>query len=69
MPAPKLGEQFGSYSVQEHALRLGMWAFLGSELLLFAGLFALYAAYRTMYGPDFEAAIRHNTLWVQRWPP
>jgi cytochrome c oxidase subunit 3 len=63
VPAPKLGEQFGSYSVQEHALRLGMWAFLGSELLLFAGLFALYAAYRTMYGPDFEAAIRHNTLW------
>jgi cytochrome c oxidase subunit 3 len=29
-----------------HASRLGMWVFLGSELLLFAGLFAVYAGYR-----------------------
>jgi cytochrome c oxidase subunit 3 len=42
---------------------LGMWVFLGSEALLFAGLFALYAAYRAMYGDDFLAALKHNTLW------
>jgi cytochrome c oxidase subunit 3 len=29
-----------------HAAKLGMWVFLGSELLLFAGLFAVYAGYR-----------------------
>jgi cytochrome c oxidase subunit 3 len=57
-----LGEQFESLEKQDHALRLGMWTFLASEILLFAGLFALYAAYRTMYGADFEAAIKHNTL-------
>jgi cytochrome c oxidase subunit 3 len=57
-----LAEQFDSFEQQDHALRLGMWAFLGSELLLFAGFFALYAAYRTMYGVDFAAAIKHNTL-------
>jgi cytochrome c oxidase subunit 3 len=39
-----------------------MWVFLASESLLFAGLFALYAAYRSMYLADFDDAVRHNTL-------
>jgi cytochrome c oxidase subunit 3 len=39
-----------------------MWIFLGSELLLFAGLFALYSAYRTQYSADFAKAIHHNAL-------
>ena len=39
-----------------------MWIFLASEMLLFAGLFALYAAYRAMYTADFDEAVRHNTL-------
>jgi cytochrome c oxidase subunit III len=58
-----LAEQFESFEQQDHALRLGMWTFLASELLLFSGLFALYAAYRTMYGADFVAALKHNTIW------
>ena len=57
-----LAEQFSSFETQDHALRLGMWTFLASELLLFSGMFALYASYRAMYGADFEAAIKHNTL-------
>lgn len=48
---------------RDRALTLGIWLFLGSEALLFAGLFALYAAYRAMYGGEFVAAIEHNTLW------
>ena len=44
MRAPSLREQFEDLDKQAHAARLGMWAFLGSELLLFAGLFTLYAA-------------------------
>ncbi|MBX3159152.1 MAG: cytochrome c oxidase subunit 3 [Deltaproteobacteria bacterium] len=39
-----------------------MWIFLGSELLLFAGLFGLYTVYRTEYGLEFDAGIHHNQL-------
>ena len=62
MPEPLLGEQYDSFEVQEQSLQLGMWVFLGTEILLFAALFALYAAYRSMYPADFEAGVRHNTL-------
>jgi cytochrome c oxidase subunit III len=64
MRAPHLYEQYQDLDQQAHAARLGMWAFLGSEVLLFAVLFALYAAYRTMYSADFEAAIAHNNLLI-----
>ena len=37
---------FESMEQQAHAARLGMWVFLASEVLLFAGLFALYVTYR-----------------------
>ena len=55
-------EQFSSLDRQAQALRLGMWAFLGSEALLFAGLFALYASYRVAYTRDFSEAVGHNLL-------
>jgi cytochrome c oxidase subunit 3 len=60
--APRLGEQYADFPQQDYSLKFGMWVFLGSETLLFGGLFALYAAYRDMYGQDFVDAIRHNTL-------
>jgi cytochrome c oxidase subunit 3 len=41
-----------------------MWIFLGSETLLFAGLFGLYASYRVEYPVEFADAIRHNTEWI-----
>ncbi len=62
MTAPSLGEQYSGYPRQQQTLRFGMWIFLASESLLFAGLFALYAAYRAMYTADFDEAVRHNTL-------
>jgi cytochrome c oxidase subunit 3 len=61
-PTPRLGEQYDSFATQEESLEFGMWIFLGSELLLFAALFALYAAYRAMFLADFKQAIHHNTL-------
>jgi cytochrome c oxidase subunit III len=64
MRAPLLFEQFEDLDKQAHAARLGMWAFLSSELLLFAGLFALYAAYRAMYPADFAAAVGHDNVAV-----
>jgi cytochrome c oxidase subunit 3 len=57
-----LGEQFDSLERQSDALRFGMWLFLASELLLFSGLFALYAAYRGEYGQEFTQALHTNTL-------
>jgi cytochrome c oxidase subunit 3 len=62
MHESSLGEQFESLERQSEALRFGMWVFLASELLLFSGLFALYAAYRTEYGSDFVHALHTNTL-------
>jgi cytochrome c oxidase subunit 3 len=34
--------------------RIGMWLFLFTEMLLFGGLFILYAAYRSRYAGDFH---------------
>jgi cytochrome c oxidase subunit 3 len=50
---------FASFEQQVVAARLGMWVFLGSETLLFAALFGLYAAYRAEYGAAFEEGMRH----------
>jgi cytochrome c oxidase subunit III len=41
---------------QHQAVAFGMWIFLVSEILLFAGLFAGYAAYRHLYPAGFAAA-------------
>jgi cytochrome c oxidase subunit 3 len=62
MYEPSLGEQFDTLERQSDTLRFGMWVFLASELLLFSGLFTLYAAYRGEYTADFVHAIHTNTL-------
>ncbi len=49
---------------RDHALHLGMWLFLGSETLLFAGLFALYTAFRSVYPEEFAAAFHHNSAVI-----
>jgi len=36
--------------------KTGMWLFLFTELLLFGGLFVIYAVYRHMHGDDFHHA-------------
>lgn len=59
---PHVAEHFDSFETQQHAARLGMWIFLASETLLFAGLFGLYVAYRTLYTHDFLEAAGHNHL-------
>src|SRR3712207_2089418 len=63
-PRPRLAEQFEDLGKQTHAAHFGMWIFLGSEVLLFAGLFALYAAYRVMYPVDFAHATGHNNAAI-----
>jgi cytochrome c oxidase subunit 3 len=46
---------------QAHAARLGMWIFLASEMLLFAGLFALLATYRVQFPDAFAEGVRSGT--------
>jgi len=46
------------------ALTLAIWVFLGSETMLFAGLFALYTGYRALYGADFAHAAAFNEEWI-----
>jgi cytochrome c oxidase subunit 3 len=55
---------YGSRAQRDHALHLGMWVFLGSETLLFAGLFGLYTAYRLSYPTAFAEASHHNEEWI-----
>jgi cytochrome c oxidase subunit 3 len=67
MTAPRIAAlhvQYDSLARQHATARLGMWIFLGSESLLFAGLFALYAAYRFAYPAEFHAASAHANLLI-----
>ncbi|OFX58696.1 MAG: cytochrome C oxidase subunit III [Bacteroidetes bacterium GWA2_30_7] len=43
--------------------KMGMWLFIFTELLLFGGLFIVYAVYRSQYPDDFQiAATQLNTF-------
>jgi len=44
------------------AAKLGMWLFLGTEILLFGGLFAAFAVYRSLHLEQFHAA-SHMLDW------
>jgi cytochrome c oxidase subunit 3 len=59
---PHLAHHFDSMATQNHASRLGMWLFLGTEVLLFAGLFLGYAVYRHFYHDTFKVASHHLNL-------
>ncbi|WP_437519869.1 cytochrome c oxidase subunit 3 family protein [Sorangium sp. So ce726] len=60
----RLAMQFEDLEKQTHAAHFGMWIFLASEVLLFGGLFGLYAAYRAVFGPEFTAGIEHNNAVI-----
>ncbi len=54
-----LGHHFGSMDQQISSSRLGMWIFLGTEILLFSGLFCLYAVYRANHPEIFDYGHRY----------
>ncbi len=60
----RLAMQFEDLEKQTHAAHFGMWIFLASEVLLFAGLFALYASYRAVFGHEFSAGVAHNNAVI-----
>jgi cytochrome c oxidase subunit 3 len=54
-----VAHHFPNAAIQRYAERLGMWLFLSTEVLLFAGLFLAYTLYRYLYPETFQAASRH----------
>jgi cytochrome c oxidase subunit 3 len=55
---------FENMQVQNHAVRLGMWLFLGTEVLLFAGLFLGYTVYRWLYPQAFQLGSAELNVWL-----
>src|SRR3954470_16866399 len=43
---PHLAHHFDSMEQQFNSNKLGMWVFLGTEILMFGGLFCAYSVYR-----------------------
>ena len=57
-------EQFDSAEQQAEASHLGMWLFLGTELLFFGALFAAYTVYRFSYPRAFAAGSHELMIWA-----
>ena len=57
--APHQQHQFESVEQQAETSRLGMWAFLVTEVLFFGGLFTAYAVYRMQFPRAFTEASHH----------
>lgn len=51
-----LAEQFEEPRQQREASNLGMWIFLGTELMFFGGMFLAYANYRYFFQQTFHVA-------------
>ena len=50
-----LAHHFDNLEQQHATHRLGIWAFLVTELMFFGGIFVAYTAYRLWYPKEFEA--------------
>jgi cytochrome c oxidase subunit 3 len=48
----------------DEASKMGMWLFLFTELLLFGGMFLLYAGYRFLYEDGFKAAAAEMNSFI-----
>jgi cytochrome c oxidase subunit III len=55
-------EQFDDLKQQREAANLGMWVFLGTELLFFGGLFLAFTVYRLAFAQAFSEAAQHLDL-------
>ena len=59
---PYHAHQFDDAEQQYQTSTLGMWLFLGQEVLFFGAVFATYFYYFYMYPDAFEAASNHMSL-------
>lgn len=56
---PGVLHQFDSLPQQRLAVRLGIWTFLVTEVMLFGAIFGAYTVYRYLYPAMFAAASHH----------
>jgi len=59
---PELRHHFADEQQQRNAASLGMWWFLGTEIMFFGGMFCAYLIYRRWYFPEFAIASRSLSL-------
>jgi cytochrome c oxidase subunit III len=60
---PELRHHFADVDQQRNAASLGMWWFLGTEIMFFGGMFCGYLVYRRVYFPEFAVASRSISLF------
>ncbi len=59
-----LREQYSTERQQRETAEVGMWLFLGTEVLFFGGLFLTYTVYRMYYPAAFTAGARHMEMTI-----
>src|SRR5258708_17299792 len=59
---PELRHHFADVVQQRNAASLGMWWFLGTEIMFFGGMFCGYLVYRRASFPEFAAGSRSLNL-------
>ena len=59
-----LHEQFANVEQQKHAAKLGIWIWLATELLLFAGLFATALVLHVLHPRAVTQAVDHLKFWI-----
>jgi cytochrome c oxidase subunit 3 len=61
---PPLPHHYDTVENHQNALRFGMWLFLGTEVLLFAGIFVGYFVFRSYFPEAFEQSARHLSVFL-----
>jgi cytochrome c oxidase subunit 3 len=61
---PELRHHFADEEQQRNAASLGMWWFLGTEIMFFGGMFCAYLIYRLKYFPEFSVASKSLSLGI-----
>lgn len=61
---PELRHHFVSAEQQRNAASLGMWLFLGTEIMFFGGMFCAYLIYRYWYFNEFAAGSRSLDIYL-----
>jgi cytochrome c oxidase subunit III len=61
---PELRHHFVSAEQQRNASTLGMWVFLGTEIMFFGGMFCAYLIYRLNYFNEFAAGSRSLDIYL-----
>src|SRR5437762_2288180 len=61
---PHLAHHFDTLEQQFNSNKLGMWVFLGTEILMFGGLFCAYSVYRHNHPDIFVYSHAYLDKWL-----